>query len=710
MKKTLMAVAAVVVLVLQFPTMDIAQAQTWPVDDPVVMEVGGQRIRQSEFMKEFMTSVGNKLAANPQTPQAEKRQALEEYVELFANFRAKVIDAKAMGLDTAADLQKELRKYRNELAAPYLIDSSALEDLLRQAYERNHESLGAAHILVKVSVDASPEDTLKAYEHAMSLWKRIVDGEDFHAVAREEALRTDKGARVRPNEGWLGYFTAFDMVYPFENAAYGMKVGELSKPVRSRYGYHIIKLMDRVKLHGKCDLAHIWIGTRDSVVGKRLIDACYERLLSGVSFDVVARQSDDRMTRDDGGMMRAAPLSNIPPEYLHVIEGLKPGEFSEPFHTQYGWHIVMLVKKEELPTYEEMVPYYKQKLTRDQRSDPSKKAFAMKCREKYNIVDLTKTPVEEPAAAKKKGKKAKVAGPVKMQASLDEICSVVPEKVMMGKWDEYSDTLIKDIHTIVRVPDHDYTTLDLLQYINKHRQASRITKLEYYVKKRLEEFIDSVAVVYADSQLEKEYPEFAAIVDEYRRGLMIFSYNDKMVWNKAVQDSAGFADFYNRYSKTRKMTNRDDSVYFWRHRARISSFDIADSSLLAPEKAKSILTKALKKNKGSMEMKEQLMKAIGKKTKDQSAVRVEVDMVEKGKTKLLTDGQWERGVYVNPKRRGYRAVIVEEVIEPSQKTQREARGYYLNEYQNELERQLNKSLREKYNVKINRDVVESITY
>lgn len=705
MKRILLAAAVLSIFNLQFT---VCRAQTWPVEDPVIMEVGGQKIRQSEFMKEFMTSVGNKLAANPQTPQAEKRQALEEYVDLFANFRAKVLDAKAMGIDTAASLREELKKYRAELAAPYLIDSATLVSLLQQAYERNSMSIGAAHILVRVSQDASPADTIAALNRARELRQRIISGEDFYAVAREETLRQNKGAQLRPNEGYLGYFTSFDMVYPFENAAYNMEIGEVSQPVRTRYGYHIIKVLDKVNLHGKCDLAHIWVGTRDSVIARSAINACYERLKNGASFDMVARQSDDRSTSEDGGRMRNASLNNIPPEYLHVIETLKPGEYSEPFHTQYGWHIVKLIRKDTLPPYEDMVPYYKQKLSRDQRGDLSRKTFAEKCRVKYGVVDLTKTPVATAQPAKK-GKKVK-AEPVKMQASLEELYSVVPEKVMMGKWEGYSDTLIKDIHPIVRVPNKEYTTLDLLHYIYEHRQAPRLMKVDYYVNMRLEEFIDSVTVVYADSQLENEYPEFAAIVDEYRRGLMIFSYNDKMVWGRAIQDTNGFADFYDRYSKTRRMTNREDSVYFWRQRARLSTFDIADSSLLAPEKAKSILAKAMKKSKGSTEMKEQLMKAIGKKTTDQSAVRMDVDLVEHGRTKLLTDDQWERGVYLTPNRRGYRAVVVDEILPPSLKNQKEARGYYLNEYQNELERQLNESLRKKYNVKINRDVVESITY
>ncbi len=702
MKKILLAAAILSIFNFQF---SIVHAQSWP-EDPVVIEVDGQKIRQSEFMKEFMTSVGDRLANNPQTPLAEKRQALREYVDLFANFRAKVVDAHNMGLDTMESLRLELAKYRNELAAPYLIDSAILEGMLREAYERNHRSLHVAHIMVQVAPDAKPEDTLKALNHLKELRERIVGGEDFYAVAYDEAQRLEPNPNRRKDEGNLGYFTAFDMVYPFENAAYALKVGEVSQPVRTRYGYHLLKLFDVVEMQGKCDVAHIWIGSLDSVAGRNTIYSVYHQLQDGVDFDDAARQSDDRTTRDNGGRMMNAALNQLPPEYLHVIADLKAGQYSEPFHTKYGWHIVKVIRKDTLPPYEAMVPYYKQKMTRDSRGDASRKVFATTCRAKYGLVDLTKTPVEQPVA-KKRAKKAKE--PVKMQASLDNIYRIVPRRVALGEWN-YSDTLVKDIQPLVRVMGKEYNSLDFARYINTHRKSYDLFDTVYYVNMRYEEFKDSLAVVCADERLEEDYPEFAEVVDEYRRGLMIFSYNDKMVWSKAVQDSAGFADFYNRYSKTRRMTARDDSVYFWNQRARITKFDIADSTMLAKEKAVKILAKAQKKAKGSNDMKALLVKAIGKKGKGDNDVQMFLDLVEKGHTDILAADQWQTGIYTRPFKKGYSVVMVDEVLPPMLKAQMEARGYYLNEYQNELERNLCNSLREKYNVKINWDVVERIVY
>lgn len=696
MKKVLMTIAAVLLLAG-------AGAQTWP-HNPVVMEVGGQKIAKDEFMKDFMSSVGERLAAKPGVTEAEKRQTLDEYVELYATFRAKLKDAYALGFDTMPNLIEELKTYRDELAAPYLIDSATLERILHEAYDRNHYSLRAAHILIMVSPDATPEDTLKAYKRIMGLRDRIMGGEDFFAVSSEEVHRQQPEAPTRPNEGDLGYFTAFDMVYPFENAAYALKVGEVSMPVRTRFGYHIIKLLDKVEMFGKCDLAHIWLMGQDSTMRKYEINDCYNRLVDGQDFAIVARQSDDRTTNGNGGLMPNATLNNIPPEYVDVAQHLKDGEFSKPFFTQYGWHIVKMVRRDTLPPYESMVPYYKQKMTRDQRGEESRKAFTLSSMKRYGIQDLTRTPVPQP-----KGKKRKKKEPVKMQASLQQLYDIVPVEATRNRWD-YNDSMVTDIHPILTMPGKSYTTLDLARYISTHQRGERPLKSEYFVNMKYSDFIDSVVMVYVDSRLEKDNPELAAVVEEYRHGLMIFNYNNAMVWRKALHDTAGFADFYARESSTKRMDNPDDSVYFWKTRARVVTVNVVDSACIAPAKAAKILKKALKKNKGSLEMKDMLTEAVGKKCTAPRPVSVAPDLVEMGHQNLLSAGQWQKGVYLSPKTKGYRAVVVEEVMPPMLKGQMEARGYYMNGFQNEVERKHNDMLNKKYNVKINYDVVKQISY
>lgn len=671
------------------------------------MEVGGQQIRQSEFMHDFRLSAGEN-ATKAGLSLAEKNKALVEYAELYANFRAKLLDAKSMGIDTSSSLQKELASYRHDLAAPYLIDSVMLMNILHEAYERNRYALHAAHILVKVSPDASPEDTLAAYNHCLDLRNRILAGEDFTALAIEEVQRINPRTPVKPNEGELSYFSSFSMVYPFESAAYALQPGEISMPVRTRYGYHLIKLFDRVEMYGKVTLQHIWLRGNER---QHAIGLMYDNLMNGTPFEMVARQSDDLSTAEQGGYIVEATLGQLPQEYVKVLSGLKEGEFSHPFLSRYGWHIVKLVKKDTLPPFEAMVPYYKQRMVRDQRGDASRKSFAVSARTKYGIVDCTVTPVKQ--ESKGKGKKNKKQQPEVMMASLDEVISIVNDSIFRGEW-RFRDTAIHDLRPLIQVPGRDYTGLDFARYIRKNQHATRRCNVAHLVRNYYTDFLDSVTMVYADSQLENEYPDFADLVDEYRRGLVIFDYNEKMIWTKAIEDSTGFAAYYARESAKKSMQNPDDSIYFWRTRARVVVLNVTDSLALDPSKAVKLMKKALDKNLTSSAMQEMLLDKLNRKklrNPNAEAVTVSVEQIEKNHKAFLAPDQWQRGVYVVPDgATGYKVYVVQNIMEPCLKGHLEARGYYLSGWQNEYEQNLCKSLRAKYKVKIHYDALNKIRY
>lgn len=693
MKKILLAAAAFLLFNFHF-SLCVAQ-------DPVIMEVAGQQIRQSEFMHDFMQSVGDNLIKKGNVTEQEKRASLDEYVDLYANFRAKLVDAHSLGLDTTPDMLKEFARYRADLAAPYLIDSNMLLSIMHEAYERNRYALHTAHILVRVSPDADPEDTLAAYQHALELRKRIVNGEDFFTVAIDETRRLNPRAQVSPHEGELNYFSSFDMVYPFENAAYNLQPGEVSQPVRTRFGYHIIKLFDRVEFYGKVTLQHFWL--RDASA-RNNIGFIYNQLQNGTPFEMVARQSDDESSANTGGYIYNASMSQLPQEYVKVLSGLKEGEFSTPFLTRYGWHIVKLVSKDTLPPYETMVPYYKQRMTRDQRGSASRKSFVASSRKKYGIVDYTTTPVEI------KGKKTKKKQSVQMMADLNEITSLLNDSVFSGEW-RYRPDSIHDRRTLIAVPNREYNAIDFGRYIRLHQKMERTIPLASYVKQRYEDFLDSVTVVYADSQLEKENPEFAALVEEYRKGLIIFNYNDKMIWSAAIRDSVGFAAFYDRESRKKSLSNTADSIFFWRTRARVVVLSVADSLCLQPDKAVKLVKKAVKKNSSSSEMQQMLQKKVdAKKCHVDTPISYSLELVEQTRQELLDDSQWQRGIYTVAVGKGYRILVVQEILPPSLKEQMEARGYYLNAWQNEVERNLTQSLRKKYDVKIDRNVVSKIRF
>jgi peptidyl-prolyl cis-trans isomerase SurA len=686
-------------------TATLMGAMAQNANDPIVFQINGKNIYKSQFMKEFLHSIGKDPSAAPTACTYEKRKALEDYVQLYVNFQTKLTDAYAMGFDTLSTLNQELAGYRKELAAPYLIDSATLQMLLREAYDRNHYALHAAHILVPCAESATPADTLKAYNHAMELYQEALQAKNFYSVAQKEMraqrlenrdpLVREKADELNPTEGDLGCFTVFDMIYAFESAVYALKPGEVSKPVRSRYGYHIIKLFDRYEYYGKAQLAHIWIPDNSPNAEGKIKDA-YRQLQEGSDFGLVAKNlSNDQSTAQNGGIMPELAPNQLPYNYVETIsKGLKVGEFSKPFHTRFGWHIIKLIKKESIPELETLVPYYRSRMTRGERSTKPQKMFVDQCKERYNFVDYTKV-----VTSKKKAKKVTYA------ASLDAVRSIVTDSIFSAIF-HYDPEQITDMRPLFKIGDVEYDSRQFARYIYKHKKVRQICDLDIFVADRYEEFVDAMVLAYADSRLELDNPDFKALVDEYRHGLMIFTYNDRMVWSKAIKDSVGFDEFYRIASQTHNYNDTNDAVYFWNERARTQTYTIPDSTVLPRSKALKVVNKGIKKGWTSTQMTAEL----NKKSKKDNFVSQEITLLEKGNQTQLTANEWHTGVYTHVADSGYKVLIVEKVLAPELKSRTEARGYYLNDYQNYLEEQNNLALRKKYNVVINQNVIDEITY
>ena len=202
-------------------------------DDQVLMKVAGEDITKGEFLKVYFKNSKKDKEIDP--------KSLEEYLQLYINFKLKVAEAKELGLDTTKAFITELSGYRAQLAQPYLNDKRISEALIQEAYQRKQYDVRAGHLLIKVGMEADPRDTLVAYRKIVKLRRRILNGENFDDVAK----LASEDPSAKDNGGDLGYFTVFQMIYPFETMAYNTEVGKVSKPVRTRYGYHIINVKDK---------------------------------------------------------------------------------------------------------------------------------------------------------------------------------------------------------------------------------------------------------------------------------------------------------------------------------------------------------------------------------------------------------------------------------------------------------------------------------
>ena len=318
-------------------------------NDPVLMTVGNEKVTKSEFIKAYMK--------NSMLSEATEAD-LRDYVRLYSDYRMKVQEAKAMQLDTAKAFQKEWEAYKGQYAQQYLIDTEVSDQILQEAMDHSRYHVRASHILVRVPQDAAPKDTLAAYHKIMKIRDEIVGGLDFNEAAAKYS--EDESARdmVNPqtgrfqygNRGELGYFSVLEMIYPFEKAAYSTPVGQVSMPVRTQFGYHLIYVQDKIPAIAKLFVSQIFV--RDtSALGKDAdhhvaLDRCalvkhlYQQ---GESFDsLAARYSDDQATRNSGGRMEPFAPNRRPGNYTAAAIALKKGQISDPVPSVIGWHILRL--------------------------------------------------------------------------------------------------------------------------------------------------------------------------------------------------------------------------------------------------------------------------------------------------------------------------------------------------------------------------------
>jgi peptidyl-prolyl cis-trans isomerase SurA len=697
MKKTLVTLLLGTLL----GTANTANAQIQ--DDPVVMEIGDEKIKQSELMKNYLQAMSIDPNATKIQSESEKRNALNEYVQMYANFRLKIKDAYAEQYDTVATFKREYKLYRDEVAAPYLIDSDLLESILLEAYNRNQYAVRASHIMVELDRNASPEDTLKAYKKAMDIYTKATrKNANFTKLAitysedpsARDHLSQRTNTNMKGNGGDLGYFTVFDMVFPFEDAVYKMNIGEVCKPIRTNFGYHIIKLYDKVPIYGKTSIQHIWVGSiseTDSNRMKSKINDAYMRLKDGEDFNKVVRDcSEDRATIPMNGLIENVPIQRMVPEYVSKISALQVGEFSEPFKTHYGWHIIKVVRKDSIPSFEDMRAFYKQRISRDQRSKQPQNVYVEKMKKKHYFVDHLTTNKE----------------------AYNELKSSVTNDVFKETW--AMPNLERGTEVAFSINGKNYTVNEVAAYIHNNQKKAVPIPLDVYFQNAYDAFVAKEIIDYCNSRLEEDYPEFYDLVNEYKNGLLIFAYNDSKVWSRAIIDTAGLKEFYTAESVKKDLNNPDHAMYFWKQRADIMTIAITDSSCADAAKVLKVVEKnAFKEGMNKQKMTDLVMKKVRKKKCQQpTPVYVRNVMTEIGDTSIINANEFQKGIYTKKTKngKGYIVIVVRGIKDPMHKELREARGYYINDYQTYLEAQLIEELRSKYEVTVHQDKIDAIKY
>jgi peptidyl-prolyl cis-trans isomerase SurA len=627
-------------------------------EDAVLMTIGGNRVTVSEFE--------NVYHKNNSKESVTDSKSLNEYVDLFVNFKLKVKEAEELGLDTAKAFKDELAGYRKQLAQPYLTDKDVNEKLLKQTYDRLKEDVHAAHILVKVSETALPKDTLEAYAKIMKIRARILKGEDFNKVAAEKGISDDPSAAE--NGGDLGYFTALQMVYPFESAAYNTKIGEISMPVRTRYGYHILKVIDKRKARGEVLVAHIMIRTPNNMsaddstklYGK--ITEIYGKLKAGEKFDELAQQySDDKSSARKGGELPWFGTGKMPPEFENVAFALKnKGDYSEIMRTKYGWHILKLLDKKDLASFDDMKNELKAKVTKDSRSQAGRSSLIAKIKTEYKFKENLK--------------------------ARDEFYKIIDTTFFNGTWD--AAKAAKFNKPMFNLNDKVYTQADFANYLAAHQSQRPKTEPKAVIDPLYAQFVDETAIAYEEARLDQKYPEFKALMQEYRDGILLFELTDQKVWSKAVKDTTGAKDFY----------EKNKNNYMWDERAEATVYTASD------EKVAKQLRALLKKKKTEKE----ILELINKDS--QLNLAAETRIFNKGENEFV-DKNWNPGMSEDindAKNKKVVIVIVDKLLKPTPKLYQDSKGMVTADYQSYLEKEWINSLKKKYAVSIDKTVLATI--
>lgn len=619
--------------------------------DPVLFSIGNTSVSLSEF--QYVYNKNNASSADAYT-----QKSLEDYLSLYINFRLKVKEAEALGMDTIQSINDELDTYRKQLAKSYLFDKEVNEQLIAEAYQRMQKEVRASHILFSIEDSGLPADTLDAYKKALEVRKRLLKGEDFEKLAKQ--FSADPSAKT--NGGDIGFFTVFQTVYPFENAAYSLKIGEISMPVRTRFGYHIVKVTDIREAKGKMKAAHILFKTPLNATPEQekevLLKAqqVYNDIKAGKGTfeEMVEKYSEDRQTFKKGGVLPEFSVGKMVLEFENAAFALqKDGDISEPVKTEFGFHIIKRISRESLPDFETAKNDLKKKVERDSRSSIAKNKMVEKIKAEYGFKEF---------------KKPK-----------EQLFKLIGDKILEPKFEILQKIALSE--PLFNLAGVDYTQQDFVDFIQNRQKKKRTEPALKVFNDYYDLFVEDKCLAYEETQLERKYPDFKNLMKEYRDGILLFELTDKKVWSKAVTDTAGLKAFHETIK----------NKYMWNERVETETYTVK------PELVKAVKKLAVKGKLSPGEI------AAKYNAKDNKAVQFEVSTLEKGQNEKVDKMPWVANTisedYTNTD--GTISFIkIKKVIPPTPKELNDAKGFIISDYQEYLEKTWIAELKAKYPVKL----------
>lgn len=626
-------------------------------DDTVLMTVAGQEVSVGEFRYIYEKNNGDGADYS--------RMSVNEYLDLYTKFKLKVAEAKSMGLDTVSVLNKELEGYRKQLADSYIMDKEVVKTLVKELYDRKSQDIRLSHILLSISKRASATEIESKRKSAQEILDRLKKGEDFVGLARKYSEDKNSGK----NGGDFGWLTAKlpSGFYDFESALYDLKEGEISDLIRTPLGWHIIKKTDTRPARGQIKVAHILKRTSKAnpTLAKKEIDRIFAELANGADFSELAKKnSDDDKTAKQGGELASFGIKVYEGSFEEAAFGLaKDGDYTQPIKTKIGYHIIKRLEKIDLEPY----PQFEAKNTASVKKDSRYET------QKEKVIE-----------------NIKVSAQYKLNKNvLDAFAAQQTEELYTYKW---KPTEMKDDVLFTFGGKKDYMLSEFMTYLKSNtRKRLRFDKkdpIAQSVETLLNDYVKQSTLKYEQSNLEARHPEYKSLMREYEEGILLFEASKEEVWDKASKDTLGLYTFY----------EQNKSNYMWLPRA-----DVATYTVKADEKKSQDVYKCAKKKND-----EKLLKKFNKK---ESIITSEVEKIERA-SKGQEGMEWKEGArseYNYDAKTGvgtFKKIL--KIYEPTIKTLEEARGYVIADYQDTLEKEWVAKLKNKYQVVLNKEVVDQM--
>lgn len=652
-------------LLLSCPSL---MAQSKKTKDEVLATIGKEKITRSEFEYVYQKSNGGLDSAKKHST-----KQYQDYLNLYTKFRMKVADAEKAGLSKDPKFAKELDGYKAKLAPAHLIEKEVTNKLIEEAYQRSKFEVCTGFIALMIPNPNDPLDTTRVLRRITAIRDSIVKmGKSFESMQeRNSEVQKDY------NKNKDVYFSVFDVPsYAFETMAFNTPKGEVSMPIRSKDNYFILKVYDKRPNQGKIKVAHIVaagakgkVNATDSAKAVSRINEAYEKLKSGTSFEDVARQySEDNTTKGAGGVINEfVTASRLFPEFAAAAFSLKNvGDYSGVIRTTVGWHIIRLVARENEVPFEKLRPDLKRGVLTDRggRSDYYK----------YNVyAERIKTQNGYKADAK----------------AIDKIATLLDTLLYTGAWRISPKATLLDF-PVMSIGKEKYNAYELVDYIDKMKMRS-VKDIRAMVNNAVVPFSREKALEYDQMDIEKRYPEFRYLMNEYRDGILLFQRLEDKVWKKASDDTVGLKKYYEAHKK---------EANYQTTQARVKATIYTASSLEKQKEVENLLANKM--------LRDSIAKRVNKEGVN---VTIEEDYYEKGQNRFV-DLVFPNdiGKYYSQQEIDKKFVIVQlhKKLDAGTKVFEEVRPICTTGYQEQLEKEWIAELEKTYPVKVNQPVLEKL--